>query len=509
MKSIRLIVFFYFIFQFFVGCTPNTDSKNTDSKTVSYQETSYTEKWDTLRVLKNPHKGWYHHHLDNGINRYLIKNDSIFTTFPGMDHLYLRLCWSYLEPKEGEFDWHYIDEVVEKYVPLGFKISFRISCSETGKYPESVGEELDGVQYATPSWVRRAGAEGTIVEKRNSSWWIPKWDDPVYLEKIDQFHKAFAEKYDAKPWVSYIDIGSIGDWGEGHTSSSTNIPATFSEIYKNIDIHLKNYKISQLVVSDDLLYYGKTVKERENLFQYVVSKGITIRDDSPMVKGYFGLIKNWTIRSPEFYDPLYIQMPIVFELEHYGSVKRNGFWLGKNGMDTIPEYGYSGATIMRNAIKTMHATYIGYHGFVEEWIADNPDLTKEFANLCGYWFFPVKASFPSVLNTGKNEFSIVWYNKGVAPAYNAFDIVIRFESENSQNSFDIQLDSGNTHWLPGLSREEKYQIEVPSKMKKGKYTMKFRLVEQIQDKNTPISIGLQETVIDNNGFVDIGEIMIN
>ena len=30
-----------------------------------------TQKWDTLRVLDNPHKGWYHHLLDNGISKYL------------------------------------------------------------------------------------------------------------------------------------------------------------------------------------------------------------------------------------------------------------------------------------------------------------------------------------------------------------------------------------------------------------------------------------------------------
>jgi hypothetical protein len=31
---------------------------------------------------------------------------------------------------------------------------------------------------------------------------------------------------------------------------------------------------------------------------------------------------------------------------------------------------------------------------------------------------------------GKNELSIEWLNKGVAPAYNDFNLVLRFESEN-------------------------------------------------------------------------------
>ncbi|MFA6484498.1 MAG: beta-galactosidase, partial [Bacteroidales bacterium] len=194
------------------------------------QKIDFTSQWDTARVLKNPYKGWYHHLLDNGVSKYAIKNDSVFASFPGMDHLYLRLAWSYLEPKEGAFDWSYIDKVVEKYVPKGYKIAFRISCSETGTYPNSVGEQVDGVQYATPSWVEKAGAKGTIVDKVVIKFWVPKWDDPVYLEKLNQFHQVFAARYDGKPWVSYVDVGSIGDWGEGHTSSSTRVPPTVSEV---------------------------------------------------------------------------------------------------------------------------------------------------------------------------------------------------------------------------------------------------------------------------------------
>ncbi len=501
--SFNFLIIFFLSVKVFIGCS--LINKNND---IPIQEISFTEKWDTIRVLENPYKGWYHHLLDNGINKYSIKNDSIFESFPGMDHLYLRLCWSYLEPQEGKFDWHYIDDIVEKYVPKGYKISFRISCSETGSYPNSVGEELDGVQYATPSWVRRAGAKGTIVDRRNI-FWVPEWGDPVYLEKLDQFHKAFAARYDDKSWISYVDIGSIGDWGEGHMSSSTNIPATMYEIKTNIDIWVKNYKKTQLIVSDDLLYWGRTRNESEELLQYVASNRISIRDDSPMVLGYFrDYIKAWTVRSPHYFDPLYIQMPIVFELQHYPIVKRDGNWLGKNGADIIEEYGYSGATIMRNAIKTMRATYIGYHGYAEEWLIDNPDLTKELANLCGYWYFPVRATFPSQISKGENEISIVWYNKGVAPAYNTFNLILRFESANLKDSFDVAVDSKNISWLPGLSKTEKYQINVPSKVKEGKYTMKFRLVEQSKENTQPVDVGVKASVIDEKGFIKIGNIQI-
>ncbi len=68
-----------------------------------------TPNWDRETVLSNPDKGWYHHYYDNGLEKYLLTSDSDLEAIPGMDHLYMRLAWSFLEPKEGEFDWSVID----------------------------------------------------------------------------------------------------------------------------------------------------------------------------------------------------------------------------------------------------------------------------------------------------------------------------------------------------------------------------------------------------------------
>lgn len=496
-KKLFLVSFIGFLF----ACSV----RQTNLQTFYFQSS-----WDTIRVLENPHKGWYHHLLDNGIEGYKISDDSVFASFPGMDHLYLRLAWSYLEPEEGKYDWHRIDEVVEKYVPLGYKISFRISSKETGNYPGTVGQELNGVQYATPVWVMKAGAKGVASEGWNTKSWTPDWDDPIYLGKLNNFQKAFAAKYDGKPWVSYIDIGSIGEWGEGHTSFSTKIPPTVQEVKANIDIFLKNFKKTQLVVTDDLLYYGKPEAEVKELYEYAVSNGITMRDDSPMVEWYMqNNLETWSVTNPEMYDPLYLKKPIVYELQHYGEVKKDGNWIGENGKGKIEKYGVSGADVMRKSMELLHATYIGYHGFCEEWLTDNPDLTNELANRCGYWYFPVSMSFSSEFRTGQNEISISWLNKGVAPAYTSYDIVFRLESENPENSIETApVISNNMDWLPATYKTEKYFFEIPGNVKKGSYLLKFKLIEQAESGNIPIQIGVNESLIDADGFIESGRIKI-
>lgn len=457
-----------------------------------------TGLWDSIRPLENPDKGWYHHMLDNGVGKYLLQDENDLKSFPGMDHLYLRLAWAYLEPEEGEFDWSYIDDIVEKYLPQGYKFSFRISCKETGPAPTSVPEEIDGILYASPYWVRLAGAKGIDRPEYGSPSWTPDWDNPVFLEKLDNFHRAFAEKYDGKPWLRYIDVGSIGDWGEGHTWSSTRVAPGAQEIMTHMQLYLKHYKSAQLVVTDDLLYQVNDEEKREELFDYAIEKGFTFRDDSPMVKGTTkDHLDTWSVRSPEFFEKVYQSRPTIFELEHYGKVKENGYWLGRNGAEIIPEFNVSGAKIFREAMKLIHPTYIGYHGYMGDWLRDNPELTVEFLNFCGYWYFPV--SLTVVQSKNRNlSFMIEWLNKGLAPAYAEYQLkgkLIPDDTLKESVEFEIE-NSGNKNWMPGQAVQEKYKIKLAQKLK-GNYHLAIQLYDT--KSGIPVEIGLSES-IEEEGF---------
>lgn len=480
---------------FFVSC----------KETPSVITVDYIPQWDTIRVLENPHKGWYQHFYDNQIVKYKVQDKELFRNFPGMDHLYLRLAWSFLEPEEGKYNWALIDNIINEYVPEGYGISFSITSKETGKYPIVVGQQKNGVQYATPVWVEKAGAKGVVTEAEGARSWSPQWDDPVYLEKLDNFHRAFAQKYDGKPWVRYVDIGSIGEWGEGHTSRSTQIPPTVKEVKENMDVYLKNYKHSLLVATDDLLYYGKPEVETQELYKYAVENGMTIRDDSPLVDYYLDCYPDsWSVSHPGFYDPLYKTKPTILEMQHYSMIKNDGNWKGKNGSEIIPKYGHSAAEMLTGAIETMHATYIGFHGFVEEWYTENPDLACTLANKCGYWYFPVSCNYSPNMKKGENKLTICWTNKGVAPAYNVYSLLLQFTHTQTGEKQEVIInDSGNMGWLPGKEYYKEYTFTIPKDWKQGIYEVRFGLFH----KDGKIDIGVSPT-IQEEGYTQIGNIKL-
>ncbi|WCJ58624.1 beta-galactosidase [Fontisphaera persica] len=215
--------------------------------------------WDERKPLANPHKGWYHHYPDNHINKYQVTNDQDLLTFPGMDHLYIRLAWAYLEPEEGRFQWEVIDRLIEKWTRHGLGIAFRISCKETSTdRPEQ--------QYATPRWVKEAGARGGYYwdgkEVGPDGPWEPDFGDPIFLAKLENFLRAFAARYDQQPWLRYVDVGSIGDWGEGHSWAGSHKECGLDVRLKHLELHRRYFKRALLVVSDDLVYAIKDPAER-------------------------------------------------------------------------------------------------------------------------------------------------------------------------------------------------------------------------------------------------------
>jgi hypothetical protein len=445
---------------------------------------------DTNRVLINPDKGWYHHYPDNHIDKYRIARDADLLEFPGMDHLYIRLAWAYLEPKEGCFDWPVIDRLIDKWTAHGLGISFRISCKETST------DRIEQ-QFATPRWVMEAGARGGFYrmgkEVGPDGPWEPRFDDPVFLAKLGRFLAAFADRYDGKPWLRYVDIGSIGDWGEGHSWAGSRKEVGFEARKQHVDLHLKHFKRAQLVVSDDFVYALGNPTERQALHQYVLEHGISYRDDSILVNGYLeGVSDTFTVRSPEFFAEAYLKTPTVFELEHYGSVKRPGNWEGRPD-SSVAKFGKGkkGPDYFRGALGLLHATYLGYHGEAREWLTDNPTLTGELLNRCGYWFFPMRLQLPGGLARGSTaELRITWLNRGVAPAYTNYTLTLVLRPRNGGAEWSRALPEARTWaWFPDREVTEKYRLDIPASLPAGNCALCVRVASA---SGRTVELGLRE-----------------
>ena len=470
----------------------------------------YRADWDTLRVLSNPHKGWYHHYYSNGLWNYGLtpEEDGLLKSFPGMDHIYLRLAWSYFEKKEGVYDWSLIDDIVNKYVPMGYGISLRITCHETGGYPGAVGQNVGGRNYATPYWVRQAGAKGTDILKGDNTakCWCPDYGDPVFLEKLENFHKALAARYDGKPWLRYVDVGSMGDWGEGHTSFSINQMIPDEVVKKHFDIYGRCYKKTPVVAMENSMSYmrekepnwGPTHSDSiEGLICYAYDKGFGLRCDSYLVDWYIKIgAAKWAIMRPYMYEKFYRDRLIVHESEHYDHVIEAGNWIGPEGEGYVAKAGCSGRELFINSMILTHPTYIGYHGHLKKWLSENPGLASYLANKCGYWLIPVSAELHD------DAITVKWFNNGVAPCLHEYALRLHFYNTLGEDTIVEIPESGNMAWMPGATTQKTYSFRYPENLIGEKVRMYMELYDH--DTERTIDVGLRSEKLFRN-CIPVGE----
>ena len=356
---------------------------------ISQPERTVVSPKDTGVALVNPGMGWMFHHYDNGIREYgvnLAPSDTV-DDFPGASSIYLRLAWSYLEPEEGKFNWAIVDTPMQRWVAVGKTVAFRFTTSE--------GSQAQ--PYATPRWVERAGARGYHMTGRrvtpDGPIWEPDFDDPIFLTKLDRFLEAAAVRYDGNPNVAFVDVGSFGVWGEGHTVASTRLPYSVATIRRHIDLYRKHFKKTLLVANDDFALQGRGLEA----LGYARDQGLGLRDDSILVQG--GERSSFHAYLATDFWP---RVPVILESAHYGISRQSGAW--------------GDGSMYLKAIEDYHASYATVHWFPREFLQANRDLVRRISLRLGYRLQLLEASWPAEAQAASAmEIGYRWRNAGVAP----------------------------------------------------------------------------------------------
>jgi len=114
--------------------------------------------------------------------------------------------WDQLEPTEGNYQWSIIDTFLNAQVAKGKRAAFGILTFNGRPNQDSLTDPA----YRVPSWVDQAGHRPIVCA---DGFKIPRYWDPVYLEKYRHFVRALAERYKRDPRVEFIQIG-VGRFGE-------------------------------------------------------------------------------------------------------------------------------------------------------------------------------------------------------------------------------------------------------------------------------------------------------
>ena len=396
---------------------------------------------ETNEPFANPGQGWMTmRRLPDGPGR-----------FP-YSVAYFRLNWEDVEPAEGQYNWHLIDESLEAWAKREVRIAFRIMTANT----HSRG------YYCSPKWLFDAGcksydyvAGGADIASGGAriTRIEPDYGDPLYLEKHGRFITALAERYDGNPHVEFLDIGSYGIWGEWHTKH----PQPWPVRKQIIDMYLDGFRKTQLVsMSDDA-----------EALAYALSHGTGFRRDgvgSPWHEANWIGSKKYA-RVQGFADQ-WKRAPVVFE------------WYGP--YDYLIERGWS----FDRALEFMAANHVT---FINDNVGKVPleqmPKLEQIGRRAGYRFVLREISHPASTAPGEAvTVNMNWSNAGVGKLYRRYPLVLYLlDSTGAAVCQQTQADIDVTSWLPG-DRPVVATLQLPASLPSGQYTLGLALVDPVHEK---------------------------
>lgn len=135
--------------------------------------------------------------------------------------VYLDVTWKELEPQEGSYDFETIEEenYLSRWRDEGKQVVFRFVCDEP-----SEEEHMD-----IPDWLYELTQDGTFYDTDYGKGYSPNYENETFIAYHKKAIEALGEAFGQDSFVCFVELGSVGHWGEWHVKSGENIEALPSE----------------------------------------------------------------------------------------------------------------------------------------------------------------------------------------------------------------------------------------------------------------------------------------
>lgn len=129
--------------------------------------------------------------------------------------VYVDVTWRELEPEEGQYDFAGINEenYLDTWRSQGKKAVFRFVCDNP-----SQESHLD-----IPDWLYEKTKDGTFYDTEYGKGYSPDYRNETFIAYHERAIKALGEEYGQDSFFCYIELGSVGHWGEWHVKYDEGI----------------------------------------------------------------------------------------------------------------------------------------------------------------------------------------------------------------------------------------------------------------------------------------------
>jgi hypothetical protein len=386
------------------------------------QQNTYTFQQDNT-LLHNPLIGWVTDARDKDINQ---SHTLVYASF----------SWRDIESVKGEYDFKKFEEEhnFSYWKSKNIKIVIRLYLD----YPQ------DKSHRDIPDWLyEEMGGKGVVYSNAYGVGFSPDYNDPMLLNYHEELIQAIADRYDGDSDVAFVEIGSLGHWGEWHTGTNNDelIPFASQDVCEAItNQYLKYFNNKKL-----LMRHPTKIAADNKLGLFNDSFGDVFQTEDCFInwfsKGYVDQ------RTGAFNPPM------------------QDFWMyapsGGEIANSPGEQYFTNANIDRTLLqlKTSHTSWLGPSGpfySADDEIKKNLDVAQ---NNMGYKFYISKAVIDkNAIFNGNRTLRISVNNVGDAPFYYEWPLRLFIEDFNNNIKYVKTADFDIRTLMPDSCAEVQFII---------------------------------------------------
>lgn len=401
---------------------------------------------------------------------------------PWISFAYVPVYWKLIEPEKGVYHFEELEQrcCFQQWAGDHLRLVLRV-----------VADSPSGESHMDiPQWLyEEMGGAGDWYDCSYGKGFSPDYSNPAFQKAHRRLIQALAERYGDQPQVSFIQLGSLGHWGEWHINTAAGItPFPGQEI---TDLYVKDYL--EVFPASVLLLRRPCIlgaKEGMGLYNDSFGKVDSHRQWLSWIENGYVSDQNGEKLSgmPDFWK----KAPSGGE---FASTEPVEWYFSQQQLDT---------TI--NLMKESHTTFLGPNVPLYDTCSEPVRKAVEaFLQEMGYCLGVRACTVTRYLSDGRITAELVWENSGTAPLYQDWPIYLELRNEQRETVWSGTYESSFSSWIPG-----RYSffctLDGAERLERGTYRLYVGVVDPWQ-KTTAVALDMKGDA--GNGLYEVITIKID
>ena len=426
----------------------------------------------TITIVQNTRASMYVYRFEP------VKSDKVLIS-PGMGYapwansdegeeietalVYVELRWADWEPTEGTYDIEFVNEEyrLDSYREQGRQVVFRFLCDNPGSE-----DHID-----IPDWLYEATEhDGYHYDNEYGLGYSPNYTNERFIDAHAKAIEALGEAYGGDDFFCYIELGSLGHWGEYHVNISEGVPPLPNYDVRNeyIKPYLKAFPNARFMTRYPLV---ETIKYGFGLYNDMTG-------DLEETEYWISNMKDgiWEQTGlPEQADTStsWMTQPIGGE---FASTESDSFYLHDNLSVTLE--------LLRNS----HQSFIGPKIIVNETNVDYSSASRAILKTIGYRYLIPTAQ----VDASSDDHIVITVdvsNEGIAPIYDTYSVRLSLWDDEGSivwtgDLSDIQLEK----LLPDEIQSDSVSVSREELDDDIYYTLTAAIINERSEAVVPMAI---------------------